>query len=132
MLSYHTSKTTQIRFFRLFEFNIFVHSKATPTSYNDIGKAPRPLFIGACELCTPHSRATLGAEKATSIQGLINVLSSHRLVEESKDVKLLEQADSYHIKCFKDEHEFETKVMHSERRHISSVISSETQYNFAG
>ena len=88
--------------------------------------------MGACELCTPHSRATLGADKTTSLQGLANVLSQHHLLEDGKEGKLLEQSDSNHTKCYNDEREFERRVICPSRRYINRVISLEPQYNSAG
>ena len=49
--------------------------KSSPGSCEEVAKVPRPLFIGACEICAPQSRATLGSEKLTSSQGLKNVFS---------------------------------------------------------
>lgn len=49
--------------------------KASPSFSDGLYKPSRPFFIGACEYCCPHSRATLGTERAIPIQGLENVFS---------------------------------------------------------
>ena len=62
--------------------------KASVISHDSILKSPRPLFIGACDLCTPHSKGTLGSEKVTALLGLENVFS---YPSKKKDSKLLLQ-----------------------------------------
>ena len=94
-------------------------------------KPSRPFFIGACEYCCPHSRATLGTERAIPIQGLDNVFSYNQWYAGQK-ILLKDSKHSDGPKLYPNEKEFESKVMHSKRRSIEKVLMLNDDYNSLG
>ena len=102
--------------------------KATVISHDSVLKSPRPLFIGACELCAPHSKATLGAEKVTALLGLENVFSHNSKQKDSK-VLLRDEEDTNTLYSYHDEKEFQLNVITPKRRYIERVLALNTHYN---
>ena len=98
---------------------------------NGINRDSRPFFIGACETCCPHSKATLGTERSVPIQGLENVFSCNQWKNE-QSVLLQEATHVKHTKLYRNEREFEQKVIHSKRRFIENVLTLNDDYKSSG
>ena len=102
--------------------------KASVISHDSILKSPRPLFIGACDLCTPHSKGTLGSDKVTALLGLENVFSYPSKKKDSK-VLLQDEEDKNKPYSYHDEKEFQLNVISPKRRYIERVLALNTHYN---
>ena len=98
---------------------------------NGVNRAPRPFFIGACESCCPHSRATLGTERSVPNHGLENIFSCQQW-NDKQSLLLQEPTHIKHTKSYSDEKEFEQKVIHSKRRFIKNVLTVNEVYTASG